>query len=176
MSQLPPDKPVNPFQDFSMPADFAASPFMPAPFSQHSLPPRGLVGHVGVIAALMIGQGVLMLLFGGMMLIGFLVFKFNPNIAPPNRQGEPDLQIMSIIMGGMAFVALTLAILFIVTGILNFQFRARTLGITTLFLGLASMLTVYCTVTAIPLVIYGLIVYFNESVALAFAHQSRASG
>ncbi len=69
---------------------------------------------------------------------------------------------------GWGGLSLLLAIAQIVAGALNFGFRGRMLGITTLLLGIASALTCYCAFTGIPLTIYGLIIYFNPAVAEAF--------
>src|SRR5205823_5880308 len=56
----------------------------------------------------------------------------------------------------------------IVAGLFNIRYRRRGLGIAALAVGLVTMMTAYCAPTAIGLAVYGLIVYLNEPVVLAF--------
>jgi hypothetical protein len=144
------------------------------------LPPRelpGLVGHVRIVAILMIVQGVLELL----MAIYFIVFGFffgatlgEAMMKDPNfRQGQgPPPELMSaimtatpIVMGSVGFIV---GVLHIYAGFRNFLFQNRMLGIIALVGGMASIGTVYCCPTSFMLFIYGAIVYMNPSVVRAF--------
>jgi hypothetical protein len=63
---------------------------------------------------------------------------------------------------------LIIGVLRIVAGAFNYHYRRRALGITALACGLFTLITAYCAPTAIALAIYGLIVYVNEPVIMAF--------
>jgi hypothetical protein len=79
---------------------------------------------------------------------------------------------MEWILGGiyttMGVVALAAGILRLYAGIQNFRYRKRTLGLVSFFCGLGSMSVCYCAPTGIGMLIYGLIVYLNPAVKLAF--------
>jgi hypothetical protein len=94
---------------------------------------------------------------------------------PPQGNGngnEPSPMMMGMILGGtygtMGFCGIVPGILQIFAGIKVFKFQSRTLGIVSLFSGLATMLTCYCAPTSVALLIYGLIVLLNNSVSQAF--------
>jgi hypothetical protein len=123
---------------------------------------RGLIGHVRIVALLMIVQGVLELGFGALMLASGAMFL---------GVREPELAHLQ----GLAVLCLALSVPGIIGGILhlwagpaNWQFRRRKLGIAALGVGLTAMFTVYCAPTGIALAVYGLIVYLNDSVTVAF--------
>lgn len=139
--------------------------------------PPGLVGHVRIVAILMIVQGVLELLLA----IYFIVFGLffgstfgDAMMRDPNfRQGQgPPPELMSaimtatpIVMGAVGFVV---GVLHVYAGFRNFLFQNRMLGIIALVGGMASIGTVYCCPTSFMLFIYGAIVYMNASVTRAF--------
>ena len=87
----------------------------------------------------------------------------------PAEQIQTVSQIMFLvfIIGGV--IVTLIGILRIAAGILGFNFRGRGLGITSHFLGLLTIFSFYCVVTALPLCIYGCLVYFNREVTSAFA-------
>jgi hypothetical protein len=123
---------------------------------------RGLIGHVPIVAMLLIVQGVLELLFC-VIGIGFLVLAyFGPQKELAGMQG------LGVLMAAISAPALISGILRIAAGFFNLQYRRRGLGIAALAFGLLTMVTFYCALTGIPLAIYGLIVYVNEPVVLAF--------
>jgi uncharacterized membrane protein len=123
---------------------------------------RGLIGHVPIIAMLLIGQGVLELLFA-VLGFGFLALvSFAPQKEFAGMRG------LGILMAAVSTPALVSGLLRIVAGIFNLQYRRRVLGIVALAVGLLTMLTAYCAPTSIALAIYGLVVYVNDPVIMAF--------
>ena len=124
---------------------------------------RGLVDHVSIVAILLLVQGTLELFFA---LFGFafmaMVF-FGPEKELAGMRG------VAILLGGVSAPALLAGVLRIIAGVFNLRFRRRGLGLAALGLGLLTMITGYCAPSAIALSIYGLIVYLNESVTVAFA-------
>ena len=136
---------------------------------------RGLVGHVRVLGILMLVHGVLALMCG-LMFVAMAVFfpmLFASIEPPPNaRAGEPPPEVIGWIMGGVyGGIGLITSIaggLQIYTGYQTYLFRKRQLGIVSLILGAGASLSCYCSITAIGLLIYGLIVLLNASVKEAF--------
>ena len=136
---------------------------------------RGLVGHVRVVAILMLVQGAFEVLTAVMLAVMAVAIppammeqqtKIPPANEPPQ---ELIFWIITATYGVMAAASLVVAILHITAGVRNCRFRGRVLGIVALAGGgLASLLTCYCIPTAIALGIYGLIVYLNRSVSEAF--------
>jgi hypothetical protein len=124
---------------------------------------RGLVGHVPIVASLLIVQGLLELLFTALG-VGFtaLVF-FGPQQELGGMKGPA---IMLLIIGSVCGAAGALRI---VAGLMNLRYRRRVLGIVALAGGLVTMMSGYCAPSGIALAIYGLIVYINEPVVAAFA-------
>jgi hypothetical protein len=128
-----------------------------------SHPGRGLVGHVPIVAALMIAQGLLELGLG-LLCLSIAAFAF---VLPRNAMGmEPHA--MAILMSIVGIPGTGCGSLRIAAGLFNWRYRRRTLGMTAMGVGLVAILTGYCAPTAIALAIYGLIVYVNESVVAAF--------
>lgn len=124
--------------------------------------PRGLVGHVPIIATLLIVQGALELLFAAMGFGFFLLVLFGPEKELGAMRG---IGYMLAGTGGLAAVA---GLLRIAAGLFNLRYRRRGLGLAALGVGLLTLITGYCAPTAIALAIYGLIVYVNEPVVVAF--------
>ena len=71
-------------------------------------------------------------------------------------------------MGEGAAIMLALGCVHIPAAVRNLRFRGRALSIVTMFVGLVTVLTMFCFPTALALVIYGSIIYLNEDVTLAF--------
>jgi hypothetical protein len=127
-------------------------------------PSRGLVGHVPIVAILLLVQGGLELLFG-LFCLAYCGLAF---VLPPEAMAGLDVSVVAIFMGVFGVMGLLCGSLRIAAGLANWNYRRRLLGITALGVGLVSMFTFYCAPTAIALGIYGLIVYVNESVIAAF--------
>lgn len=136
--------------------------FRDAPAGGHPHLGRGMVGHVPIVAWLLIVQGALEVAFGGFGLFFVMLTLAIPEEVLPNRQA------LGWLMGLVSVPGFVCGGLRILAGIYNRKFRRRTLGITALGLGLATIFTGYCAPTGIGLAIYGLIVYVNESVVAAF--------
>jgi hypothetical protein len=67
------------------------------------------------------------------------------------------------------------ALLKVIGGIRNLKYRGRTLGIVALASSAVSIFTCYCALTGIGLLIYGLVVYFNNDVRQAFEMGERGA-
>jgi hypothetical protein len=134
--------------------------------------------QVTVVAILMIVQGVLELLMGGFLVVMAIVIRpimedvlqRQPGGPPPGMPLMPaDMaKFAMVIYLAMGVAGLLAAPLRIIAGIRNLRYRGRGLGITAMFVGLLSGLTCYCGPTSLGVLIYGLIVYFNEQTARAF--------
>jgi hypothetical protein len=134
----------------------------------------GWIQQVRVYAILSAVQGLLELGVGAMVLgMGFIMpammamEKANPRGGNP----PPDGFIYGMMGAYIAIGSLVLlsAILRLVAAYRNFYFKGRTLGIASMIVGLSSLLTCYCGPTAIGILVYGLIVYLNPAVRMAFA-------
>ena len=134
-------------------------------------PPRrsSMVGQVTVVAIIMIVQGALVGLMGILFLIlGPAMFALS---GTSGFQTEEDRMVSGVagavymLLGG---VMLAVGGLNILAGIKNLKFRGRTLGIVAMSIGLIAVFTCYCSLTAVGLLIYGLIVYLNQDVKRAF--------
>jgi hypothetical protein len=128
---------------------------------------RGMVGHVRVVAVLLIVQGVFEILFA----FFFLAFLAATMLIP-----DPDLASLrpvSVLMAVVSVPALACGVLRMVAGYFNFRFRRRGLGLVGLGAGLVTVMTFYCAATSIALAVYGLIVYLNEAVVAAFETEER---
>src|SRR5262245_35836563 len=128
---------------------------------------RGLIDQVRIVSVLLLIQGGLELLFalcGG----AFIALTF---LGPEKEFAA--MRGLGIVFAVFSVTALVTGTLRIVAGFLNLQFRGRRLGLVALAAGLLTVFTVYCAPSAIAVTIYGLIVYVNEPVALAFRMADR---
>ena len=100
---------------------------------------RGLVGHVPVVATLLIVVGVLEGFFAIFMLT-FAVLA----LALPGREAA-SMGGMAILMVLLSIPAAICSVLRIIAGMYNLRFRKRTLGMVALVAGLATVFTGYCT-------------------------------
>ncbi len=138
-------------------------------------PSRGMVGHVPVLAILMIVQGAMEALMG-LLYVGMGIFAsavvrmdIGPQTPPPPGMSQDVMSwFMLAVYGSMGLVALVAAGLHIWAGIRNYWFRSRTLGLVALACGMASVFTCYCAPTTIALGVYGLITLMNPEVIQAF--------
>ncbi len=153
----------SPFSDFA-----PGGPNMPTP-GQY---PRGMVGHVRVLGILMIVHGVLQALMGAMYAVMSAMFPMMAQFDAEGPQADMPFEGMQYVVMGV-YIAMSLA--GIVPGILGCwsgwqltRFQGRTLGIASLGIGGVSVLTCYCSITAIALLVYGLIVLMDNSVKQAF--------
>jgi hypothetical protein len=100
----------------------------------------------------------------------------NPNAG---RGGPPQEMIwmMTVMYIGLGIPTLAGGIMRVVAAFRNFHFRGRVLGIVSVILGMASVLSCYCAPTALGMAVFGLIVFLNPAVKAAFemGSQGRAS-
>jgi len=104
-------------------------------------------------------------------LAGFYMLSVDPDMMRAMGEGAGQEQLMwsvYIIYGGGGAIMLALGCVHIPAAVRNLRFRGRTLSIVTMFVGLVTVLTMFCFPTALALVIYGSIIYLNEDVTLAF--------
>ncbi len=171
----PPDR--NPFGESN---PFSDNPYAAPSSSAGSFPPasrapsRSMVGHVPVVAILMMVQGGLELLMGlGLVAMGgiFPVLMRMDEMQGGGEGPPPEMVgwMMLAIYGGLGLVTLVAAGLHLFAGLRNYRFRSRTLGLVALGGGLVTMFTCYCAPTSIALAVYGLVTYLNPEVSQAFA-------
>lgn len=142
------------------------------PFADHI--PGGRASHVPIIAILMMVQGGFELLYAVLLFVMGVVMPMAMAKAPPGppaAQGPSPL-VMASLIGGV-YLALGAALLIagvlkLTAGFRNYRYRGRTLGIVALFSGLVTLFGCYCFPTALALLIYGLIVYFDRQTVYAF--------
>lgn len=161
------------------------NPYASPSFNQNESPesnrqwdtvPSGLVSQVRVVAILNAVQGGLELMMG-LFLIGMAavipMMMMSEDFRPPNagKQGadpESMFWFMLALYIGMGAGGLLAGILRLVATFKNFRYRSRTLGIVSLTVGMLSVSTCYCMPTGLAILIYGLIVFLNPSVRMAF--------
>jgi hypothetical protein len=164
-----PLEPTNPYsvQDYQAPATTVTG---------QPVLNRSIVVQIRVIAILMIVHGSLCVFLG----IGLAILSvFLPSVIiaqqqkmPPQPNGvtPPQMQLMLVaIYGGMAAAGIIPGLLQIIAGIANLRLKGRVFGIVALVSGMLSVGTCYCTPTAVGLLVYGLIIYLNETTKQVFA-------
>jgi hypothetical protein len=125
---------------------------------------RGLIDHVSIIAGLMIVQGLMEVLLGFVCLgVAGIVF-----LVPESEFDRSDKLLIAGIYGFIGIPAVSCAVLRFMAAYYSLHYRRRRLGIAALAIGLLSVMTGLCALTAIALAIYGLVVYVNDSVVAAF--------
>jgi hypothetical protein len=154
----------NPYQSPEQPS----GPFAPSLPEGLRLLPSRFVGHVRVVAILMLIQGMLEL--GMAVLLGVMAVVLPQMMVQEALPAPPEtfFRIMTLTYGGMAAATFVAALLHIMAGVQNLRFRGRVFGIVAMACGVLTALTCYCLPTAVGLGVYGLIVYLNEGVVEAF--------
>jgi len=139
-------------------------------------PPPGLIGgseygwiqQVRVYAILSAFQAALELPMGALLLfVGSIV----PVMMTRETNDPPPQEVVWGMMGYYlteGCIVLLSAVLRLVAAYRNFYFKSRALGFLAMGLGLASMFACYCAPTTIAIFIYGLIVFRNPAVKVAF--------
>ena len=131
----------------------------------------GMVNNVIIVGILQIVFGFLEMLMGGVLVFEAFVFSvilpgFKNGSAPPP---PPEMIFWaSLGFGIVGAVVLLFSVLRIVTGILCFWFKNRTLLLVSLIGGLVTALTCYCSPFSIGIGVYGLVVMFDSSVKQAY--------
>lgn len=143
-------------------------------------PRKGLVAQIRVVSILNAVQGGLELLMCLMYLGlgGFFAFIMREEMArQANRNGDPGGELAANFMTAFMFilggVMLVTALLRLYACYRNFYLQSRVLGIVSLCVGLMTVFTGYCAITAIGIAVYGLIVLFNKEVTEAFEMQAK---
>jgi hypothetical protein len=131
-----------------------------------------MVPQVQVVSILMIVNGALVSLMGLLLsVVGpalFFILQAEQRHGRPPPQDEAALRIISVIYVVLGAVVLAAGVLNVVAGIRALRFRNRALVLVALFCNVVPLLTCYCSITSLGLMIYGLIVFFNADVARAF--------
>ncbi|HEV7221260.1 MAG TPA: hypothetical protein VGN42_01065 [Pirellulales bacterium] len=162
----------NPYQSPESSPDIGAAQ-SGSPFADHI--PVGRASQVPLVAILMMVQGGFELLFAVLLLVMAVVMPTSMMAGaaggPAPAQG-PSPAVMASVIGGVYLVLGALVsiagVLKLTAGFRNYRYRGRTLGIVALFSGLATVFGCYCFPTALALLIYGLIVYFDRQTVYAF--------
>lgn len=128
-----------------------------------------MVSQVKVVAILMIVYGAIMSLTG-LGVAAFVPFMIAvDNSASVNRRrDETGMMVMLVIflVGGLLILAI--GVLHLIAGIRCLKFRGRVLALVALFSNIPAVFTGYCSLFAIGMAVYGLIVMFDGDVARAF--------
>jgi hypothetical protein len=141
-----------------------------SPFADHI--PSGRASQVPIVAILMMVQGGFELLYAVFMSVMGVVMTMSLAKAPPGPAQQPSPLVMASLIGGV-YLAMGVAILIagvlkLTAGFRNYRYRGRTLGIVAMISGLLTLFGCYCFPTALALLIYGLIVYFDRQTVYAF--------
>ncbi|MGV3483809.1 MAG: hypothetical protein ACO1RT_05280 [Planctomycetaceae bacterium] len=148
---------------------------------QHAAAPlalrRGMIGHVPILAVLMIAQGGLVVLMG-LAFAGYAYFmpallrEMQQQAVKQGGQGAampPQMPVFMTTIGvTLAVLILLVGATTIYSGINVFRYRGRTMAMVSLGAGLCLIFTCYCFPTAIALAIYGLLTLLDPSVRHAF--------
>ena len=165
-----PDQPVNPFSDQAA-NPYSATATQAAHRPQSSPVYGGLVNHVVIVGILQIVFGIMEFVMGVFLVFYAFLFSVilpgmsNGPAAPPPPELIFGLSIGFGIGGG---VVLLFSILRIITGILCFWFKNRTLTLFSLIGGLVTALTCYCSPFSIGIGVYGMVVMFDGAVRQAY--------
>jgi len=123
-----------------------------------------LVGQVKIVCILMLIHGITVVLMGG----GLIAAGIFMMTIPPPPGGGPEPWIMGGVYAGWGVLVLACGALNGVAGVRVMLFRNRVLGLVALFTNIFVLFTCYCAITAIGMMVYGLIVLFQPDVARAF--------
>jgi hypothetical protein len=126
-----------------------------------------VVGQVKIVGILMMVNGMTVALMGVLYAaMGPLMMAVMP--PPPAGGGGPPQELFLVIYGVQGGVTLLCGILNVIAGYRVMTMRNRVFGIVALFTNLISLMTCYCILTSVAMMIYGLIVLFQPDVGRAF--------
>ena len=126
--------------------------------------------QVKLLAILMLVQGSMEALYGLMFVaLGPLMLTMIA-IDPGTASQPPPPAWVAAIYPALGLPTLIGGSLKLWAGVLNLRFRGRTLGIAALFTGLLAIpsCALYCIPTALALLVFGLVVYFDADATRAF--------
>ncbi len=136
----------------------------------------GWVSQVRIFAILNAFQGLLeipmgLLLSGiGIAMPALQRLQKNNNAGGPNGPAEESMFLFITVLYIVIGIPLLISgILRVAAAWQNYQFKARTLSLVSIIVGMATLFSCYCAPTAIGLLVYGLILHLNPAVKAAFA-------
>jgi hypothetical protein len=159
--------------------------------SDESIDPRaiGKAKYVPTVAILMIVHGVLMVavaLFFIFMIVVMVPLlgqqmenqqdiqrQQNPNAPPLSKEGMTTM--LYAVYGGMSAFLFIIGALGIYTGIRNYGYHDRVLGLISLVLNMGSIFFCWCMPLSIGLMIFGMIIYLSPEADRAFRWRSESS-
>ena len=151
------------------------NPYQPPPdlVGQAAAPSGGMARQIPIVAILLMVQGGLEVLMGGLLtLFGgtFAVLTAQQGQQPAGNAPPLAFSWLAVavyaVMGCGAFCAAAIKLF---AGWRNYSFRNRNWGAAALASCVISLVTCYCFPTALLLMIYGLIVYLSADAAWAFS-------
>jgi hypothetical protein len=132
--------------------------------------------QIRVVAILLIVHGALLLIMGGFLIAISIVM---PSMIAAQQQkmqqapnGPSPAQLQNILFAtymGMGSAGIVPGIIQIIAGIRNFRLHGRIFGIVALVAGVLSIGTCYCAPTSVALMVYGLIIYLNNTSTQVFS-------
>jgi hypothetical protein len=134
-----------------------------------------VVGQVKIVGILMMVNGLTVAIMGAVYVgLGFFMNAAMP--APPAAAGGGfPAELFLIIYGALGSVTFIVGIFNVVAGYRVMTVRNRVLGLVALFSNILALMTGYCAVTAIGMMVYGLIVMFQPDVGRAFEMVARGA-
>jgi hypothetical protein len=115
--------------------------------------------------------GIILAAFGAIFrLQGNAVFGANPNMTQEAARQAEFFMTLTLLL--IASAMILIAVLRIISGVQTIRFKGRTLTFVSLFVGLGGILSVYCLVTAIGMLIFGMVVLFRGPVVSAYRLRS----
>lgn len=156
------------------------NPYAPSTFHNSPSPVAG-GGHSNAMFQQITVVGILQIVVGSLEGLAGLLFTMYAFLFPyiattamkasPPRGQQPPVEVfygMAVYFGVVAVILLLSATLRISSGVSSFWYVRRGMMIVSLIFGLLTSFSVYCSVLAIPLGIYGMVVMFHPTVSRAY--------
>lgn len=163
------------------------NPYAPSAFN-NSPSSVGGGGHSNAMFQQITVVGILQIVVGSLEGLAGLLFTMYAFMFPfiadaamkssPPRGQQPPVEVfygMAVYFGVVAVILFISATLRISSGVSSFWYVRRGMMIVSLIFGLLTIFSVYCSVLALPLGIYGLIVMFHPTVSRAYAMRQSGS-
>jgi hypothetical protein len=132
-----------------------------------------VVGQVKIVGILMLVHGITVIIMGGILVALGIMMMAMP--APPGGGGGPEPWIIGGLYTAWGAMIVACGALNSVAGVRVMAFKNRVLGLVALFSNILVVFSCYCAITAIGMMVYGLIVLFHPDVARAFELVSRGA-
>lgn len=127
-----------------------------------------MLSQLTAVGILQIVVGGAELAFAGVWIVLIVSMAWSTWTAEIQVGGAPVLSVYAV----LAILLLSSAVMRIVSGISSFHFKHRILMIVSLIFGFLTVMTCYCSVPALAVGTYGLVVIFNAAVKQAYAMRS----